>query len=434
MTNILENEKIKSKTDKQPLLILFFAVMLDLLGFGMVLPILPFWATHVIGTSEFVFGILLATYSAMTFLFAPIWGRLSDRVGRRPIILIGLSLSFLGFTALFLTAVFFIESLVLLFISRMIAGIGAAAVLPTAQAYVSDSTVGKERNKGFALIGAAFGLGFALGPAFGSIFTILGEILVPSMKGYWAPALFAVGLTVVNFIAAQKRLPESLAKVQYDGKNGIDSKTSTLALIKTEGNLLAIGLSISIFAVITFSISSLESLLVLFGELRFGLNEAFAGLVLLVFGVVGIITQGGAIKPLIKRYKDIYLIVLALIVLLLGFFGLNTIFNLEGMIFWIAIISFGTFIALPTLNALLSKHAPRAVQGTVLGMNQSIAALMRILGPLSATFLFELSDTLPFYTVVVFLLAAFTIAVLLTRIDTKTRSLSERFELPAVGS
>jgi MFS family permease len=104
------------------------------------------------------------------------------------------------------------------------------------------------------------------------------------------------------------------------------------------------------------------------------------------------------------------------------------------MIFWIAIISFGTFIALPTLNALLSKHAPRAVQGTVLGMNQSIAALMRILGPLSATFLFELSDTLPFYTVVVFLLAAFTIAVLLTRIDTKTRSLSERFELPAVGS
>ncbi|MHA1979071.1 MAG: MFS transporter, partial [Candidatus Hodarchaeales archaeon] len=208
--NALENENFEPKADKKPLLVLFVAVMLDLLGFGMVFPILPFWVTNIIGTSKFVFGILLATYSAMTFLFAPVWGRISDRSGRRPVILTGLTLSMLGFTVMFITAVFFIDNLILLFLSRMIAGIGAAAVLPIAQAYISDSTTGKERNKGFAMMGAAFGLGFALGPAFGSIFTYLGELLVPSTKGYWAPALFAIGLTAVNLLAAVKNLPESL--------------------------------------------------------------------------------------------------------------------------------------------------------------------------------------------------------------------------------
>ncbi|MHA2232261.1 MAG: MFS transporter, partial [Candidatus Hodarchaeales archaeon] len=434
MKHPLENKNLERTTDKGPLLVLFFAVMLDLMGFGMVFPILPFWTTNIIGTSEFVFGMLLATYSAMTFLFAPIWGRISDQKGRRPIILIGLTLSFVGFAILFLAAVFFIENLALLFVSRMIAGIGAAAVLPTAQAYVSDSTTGKERNKGFALIGAAYGFGFALGPALGSIFTILGEILVPSMKGYWAPALFAVGLTVVNFIAAQKMLPESLPQESHHNDIGGRSEISPLTLIRTEVNLLAIVLLISVFAAVTLSISSLESILVLFGEVRFGLNEAFAGLVLLVFGVVGILTQGGAIKHLAKRFADTFLIALGLMVLLVGFLGLSTILNLEGMIFWIAIVSFGTFVTLPTINAFLSKQVPGEVQGTVLGINQSIAALMRILGPLLATFLFEQGDALPFFAVVAILLAAFAVAVSLTQIAAKVGSFPEGSGPTAVGS
>ncbi|MHA2327806.1 MAG: MFS transporter [Candidatus Hodarchaeales archaeon] len=431
MINTLENEKLNRKTGKEPLLVLFFAVMLDLLGFGMVFPILPFWVTNIIGTSEFVFGILLATYSTMTFLFAPVWGRISDRSGRRPVILTGLTMSMLGFTVMFITAIFFIDNLLLLFLSRMIAGIGAAAVLPIAQAYISDSTTGKERNKGFAMIGAAFGLGFALGPAFGSIFTFFGEILVPSMKGYWAPALFAIGLTVVNLLAAKKNLPESLTDEKRNTRKGLNSKTSTRTLIRSEGNLLVIIILIGVFGMIQISISSLESTMVLFGNLRFGLNELFAGLLLLVFGVVGIITQGGAIKRLSKRFSDAFLVVSGLFFLILGFIGLTTIINLESMMLWIVILSIGTFLALPTINAFLSKQAPNTVQGTVMGINQSVGALMRIIGPLLATFLFEIGEVLPYVTVILILMVTLVVAISLTRIPSETGHISEISESPA---
>ncbi|MHA2226363.1 MAG: MFS transporter [Candidatus Hodarchaeales archaeon] len=431
MINTLENEKLNRKTGKEPLLVLFFAVMLDLLGFGMVFPILPFWVTNIIGTSEFVFGILLATYSTMTFLFAPVWGRISDRSGRRPVILTGLTMSMLGFTVMFITAIFFIDNLLLLFLSRMIAGIGAAAVLPIAQAYISDSTTGKERNKGFAMIGAAFGLGFALGPAFGSIFTFFGEILVPSMKGYWAPALFAIGLTVVNLLAAKKNLPESLTDEKRNTRKGLNSKTSTRTLIRSEGNLLVIIILIGVFGMIQVSISSLESTMVLFGNLRFGLNELFAGLLLLVFGVVGIITQGGAIKRLSKRFSDAFLVVSGLFFLILGFIGLTTIINLESMMLWIVILSIGTFLALPTINAFLSKQAPNTVQGTVMGINQSVGALMRIIGPLLATFLFEIGEVLPYVTVILILMVTLVVAISLTRIPSETGHISEISESPA---
>ncbi|MHA2293532.1 MAG: MFS transporter [Candidatus Hodarchaeales archaeon] len=431
MINTLENEKLNRKTGKEPLLVLFFAVMLDLLGFGMVFPILPFWVTNIIGTSEFVFGILLATYSTMTFLFAPVWGRISDRSGRRPVILTGLTMSMLGFTVMFITAIFFIDNLLLLFLSRMIAGIGAAAVLPIAQAYISDSTTGKERNKGFAMIGAAFGLGFALGPAFGSIFTFFGEILVPSMKGYWAPALFAIGLTVVNLLAAKKNLPESLTDEKRNTRTGLNSKTSTRTLIRSEGNLLVIIILIGVFGMIQVSISSLESTMVLFGNLRFGLNELFAGLLLLVFGVVGIITQGGAIKRLSKRFSDAFLVVSGLFFLILGFIGLTTIINLESMMLWIVILSIGTFLALPTINAFLSKQAPNTVQGTVMGINQSVGALMRIIGPLLATFLFEIGEVLPYVTVILILMVTLVVAISLTRIPSETGHISEISESPA---
>ena len=408
-------------------MVLFIAVMLDLLGFGMVFPILPFWVTNIIGTSELVFGILLATYSAMTFLFAPVWGRISDRSGRRPVILTGLTMSTLGFTVMFLTAVFFIDNLGLLFLSRMIAGIGAAAVLPIAQAYISDSTTGKERNKGFAMMGVAFGLGFALGPAFGSIFTFLGELLVPSMKGYWAPALFAIGLAAVNLLAAKKNLPESLTDEKRITKTGVNSQTSTLALLRSENNLLVIMLLIGVFGMIQVSISSLESTMVLFGSLRFGLNELFAGLLLLVFGVVGIITQGGVIKRLSNKFSDAYLVVAGLFFLILGFIGLTTIINLEGMAFWIVILSIGTFVALPTINAFLSKQASNTVQGTILGINQSVGALMRIIGPLLATFLFEIGDSLPYVIVILILILTLLVALSVTRIA-ETRG--HIFEIP----
>jgi cyanate permease len=181
---------------------------------------------------------------------------------------------------------------------------------------------------------------------------------------------------------------------------------------------------------IQIRISSLESTMVLFGNLRFGLNELFAGLLLLVFGAVGIITQGGVIKRLSNRFPDTYLVISGISFLLLGFMGLTTIINLEGMVVWIVILSIGTFVALPTINAFLSKQAPNTVQGTVLGINQSVGALMRIIGPLLATFLFEIGDILPYVAVILFLIVTLLVAISLTRITSDAGHISEVLETP----
>ena len=182
---------------------LFLAVFIDLLEFGIIVPLLPFWAIDS-GATPFMYGILASTYSLTSFIFAPVWGKLSDQYGRRPIIIIGLIGTVIGLGLLWVTAVVFVNSLVMLFLSRLIGGTFTAATLPTSQAYISDTTSGKDRAKAFGLIGAAFGIGFAIGPGVGGILSAIG--------GYGLPAFIATSLAVVNLLAALKFLPESLPK------------------------------------------------------------------------------------------------------------------------------------------------------------------------------------------------------------------------------
>ena len=157
----------ENKTNKSALYVLILAVFMDVLGFGIVLPLLPFWTTS-LGASAIIFGILLASYSLFQFIFAPFWGRLSDRIGRRPVILVGLTGTFISFILLFITALWF-NSIEMIFVSRIIGGIFTASTLPTSQAYVSDTTTGADRTKSYGLLGAGMALGFTLGPAAGGI-------------------------------------------------------------------------------------------------------------------------------------------------------------------------------------------------------------------------------------------------------------------------
>src|SRR4249920_957571 len=179
---------------RSPLLIIFFTVFIDLVGFGIVLPLLPFYAEN-FGATALLVGLLSTSFSLMQFLFAPIWGRLSDRTGRRPIILFGLLGSAVSYLIFGLAG-----SLTVLFLSRIFAGI-AGANISTAQAYIADSTPPEGRAKGMGLIGAAYGLGFIFGPAIGGIL---------SQFGYGVPAFFASGLALCNCVAAYFLLPESL--------------------------------------------------------------------------------------------------------------------------------------------------------------------------------------------------------------------------------
>src|SRR5512144_2767985 len=179
---------------RSPLLIIFFTVFIDLVGFGIILPLLPYYA-ETYGASSLTVGLLSTSYSLMQFLFTPIWGRLSDRYGRRPLILLSLLGSCVGFLVFGLG-----HSLAVLFLARMIAGV-AGAIIPTTNAYIADVTTPENRAKGMGLVGAAFGLGFVLGPAIGGVL---------SPYGYDKPALFASAMAGMNFVFAYFCLPESL--------------------------------------------------------------------------------------------------------------------------------------------------------------------------------------------------------------------------------
>src|SRR3990167_3392392 len=235
---------------KSPLLIIFLVIFIDLVGFGMVIPILPYYAKS-FGASATILGILMMSYSVMQFLFAPFWGQISDRVGRRPILLmsilgIGLSMILVGFA----------QSLLWLFVGRILAGIFGANI-STAAAYIADVTTPEERAKGMGLIGAAFGLGFLFGPALGGLL---------SHWGYGTAAYVAAGLSFGNFIFAYLKLeePPLAAEVRQKHRNHFNKNfyLQTLSNPKT-------GLVVLMFFLVTFGFAQLETTFALFLLSRF---------------------------------------------------------------------------------------------------------------------------------------------------------------------
>jgi MFS family permease len=373
---------------KSALGVLLLAVFIDLLEFGIIIPLLPFWATES-GATPFIYGILASSYSLMSFVFAPVWGKLSDQYGRRPIILAGLVGTVIGLGILLITAVVFVNSLLLLFLSRLVGGAFTAATLPTSQAYISDTTEGKDRAKAFGLIGAAFGIGFAIGPGLGGILSAIG--------GYGLPALLATSLAVVNLLAALKYLPESLPKSVRKKRKIKNSIGIQPKLIKTITRNPTIYLSIILFGGVSLAFSKMQSTLALLGQIRFGLNESLTGIIFFIVGLVVVVTQGGLLRPLTNRFSDTFLITSGIFFLIVGFLGLSTVNSLFEMLIWIIPLSFGSSIANPTLGAFLSKEAPVENSGAILGLNQSVGSFLRIIGPLIGTILFEYNEAYPYY-------------------------------------
>ncbi|NHJ02665.1 MAG: MFS transporter [Candidatus Heimdallarchaeota archaeon] len=386
------------------IMVLFLAVFVDLLEFGIIIPLLPFWALN-LGATPFIYGVLTSLYSFMSFALAPVWGRFSDKYGRRPVILAGLIGTVVGLLLLVLAASVFTDSLILIFFSRIVGGFFTAATLPTSQAYISDMTTGKDRARGFGLLGAAFGLGFATGPAIGGILTEIG--------GYLLPSVFATLIALINLFAAIKYLPESLTdetRRQYQNRKLILSEDGRNSIKSILINNPLISLSIFLFALISFAFSKMQTTLALLGEIRFGLNESLTGAVFFVVGLIVVITQGGLIRPLTGRFSDSALFTFGLFFLTIGFLGLSTVRSLTEMIIWIIPLSVGSSISNPTLGAFLSKRTPSKSSGTILGLNQGIGSLMRVIGPLIGTALFEINEAFPYYLGAVVLCAGFVLA------------------------
>lgn len=363
-------------SDRKALFILLLAVFIDLLGFGIIIPILPFFTTDYLGGTELILAWLLAIYSLTQFIFAPLWGKLSDNVGRRPIILIGLFGSSISFLVFGLST-----NLEMLFISRAMAGFFTGASLPTARAYIADTTPPEERAAGFGLIGAAFGLGFTLGPVIGSI---LANFSFWGISSIVLPSFAAAVLTLFNFIGAVFWLPESRSKVSFT-ETSPQSSLFNISEIRSLLNINKVGLLIITFASLNLVFSGFESMFPLYAEsVDPNVDEKTIGYVFGVIGVVIVIVQGGLIRPIVAKYGEINTIRIGLLFVAVGF-ALYPLTNTYWHLIIGAIpLAIGVGISNPSLNSELSNRVPDDKQGTIMGLNSGLSSLMRVIGTLIA--------------------------------------------------
>ncbi len=355
----------------RPLLVVFLTIAVDLIGFAMVVPLLPLYAKH-FGASAAAAGWLFAVYSLMQFIFAPLWGQLSDRIGRRPVLLFSI-----GGTAASLVLMGLASSYEWLFASRLLGGLFAANI-GVANAYVADVTLPAERARGMGLVGAAFGIGFVLGPFLG------GEL---STFGYAAPAFAAAALAGLNLAGALFLLPESLPPERRAKATTSPFVARWRLVLEVEGitpQLVVVFLQLFAFAMA-------EIAFVLFAKARLGFDVREAGRVFAYTGIVMVLVQGLFIGPLSRRHGERRLAIAGLVLVGVGLVALP----LSAHGGWLLLLGFMTFMAVgqgliqPSLSSLVSQLAPAHMQGAVLGVARSVGALARAAGPPTAGLLFD---------------------------------------------
>ena len=362
--------------------ILFLTVFVDLVGFGIVLPLLPLYADR-FGASGTQIGILVLSYSAAQLLFAPVWGRLSDRFGRRPILIIGL----LGSAASYLVFAY-AASLSVLLLSRTMAGIGGANI-PVAQAYIADITPRESRAGNMGLIGAAFGLGFIFGPAIGGVLAPVAAEL---------PGLVAAGLCAGNALLALVLLPESLTRgerAKIGETRAPRSRREELQVILRSPRFVRVLILSFIF---TTAFSIMHPIFPLFASGRFGLNERDVGWLFAFIGLISAVMQGGVVRLLAPRIGEVSLVRASAVPFVVGFIVIGAASSVPMLLGGLALLAVGFGGTLPSLVSLLSRSAPEELQGGSLGVGQSVGALARIVGPFVAGVLWDtLGSSSPYF-------------------------------------
>jgi MFS transporter, DHA1 family, tetracycline resistance protein len=386
------------KSNKASLSVIFVTVFIDLLGFGILIPLLPTFGSRELGISDLEIGITVAVYSLMQFLFNPIVGRLSDKYGRRPIILISLSLTVTSYLLFSIT-----DSFLLLVVSRILAGLGGSNI-GAAQAYIADITPRHERAKGMGIIGAAFGLGFVFGPFAGGVL---------SKFGYSVAGLGAAAFSLMAFIFAFFYLPES-NKEKKAGK--IELKLFDLNYSRKILKHPEIGILILLYFIIVFSMANIFGTLSLLGYKVFNFSDQQNGYVFGIMGIVGALVQGGFMRNLSHKYSERIIILIGAIFMMIGL----ALMPYEKTFFEVAVVvsvySIGSGILQPVVVSMVSKYAPEGEQGAVLGLNQSIASFARVLGPIWGGFSFDyFGYQFPFLTGAAFTFVSFLIAFFLLK-------------------
>jgi len=364
---------------KASLLALFLTVFIDLIGFGMVIPFLPFYAREY-GASGLAVGAVVGIYSIMQFFFAPIWGRLSDRIGRRPVLLISLTASLCGY-ALFA----FARSFVVLLLSRLVAGIGGANI-GTAQAYIADSTTLENRAKGMGLIGAAFGMGFILGPPLSGILSTVGEH--HGLAGNLLPGLAAAGMSAIALMVAFFVLGESkttVGEIRSRIPPQFDPKIWRLVRSNRPLALILAALFLTLLAV-----AGMETSVTLHARDRFNFRQLDLAKFFIFMGLIVATIQGGLIGRLAKKVGEKTLASIGAASLTLALALIPSVYLvplLYAVAFFIAI---GQGLTYPSLTSLVTKTTDPSQHGSILGIAAGLGSLARFLGPIIAGFLYDL--------------------------------------------
>lgn len=351
--------------------LMFLTVFIDLIGFGIIIPLLPLYAEK-FGADATTVGLLLMSYSLMQFFFAPMWGRLSDRIGRRPVLLISLTISAIGYSIWGAAT-----SLEMLFVSRIVAGFGNAN-LAVAQAYIADVTPEDYRSQGMGMIGAAFGLGFVLGPAIAGIASKFG--IAPNVLGYFAAAFSVIDLI---FTAAMLPEPENRQQSSHNPFSlGMGFYFKTLINRKY-------ALSLFIFFIATFAFANMETTLVLLTSKFYGFTMEDNSWLFVGLGLIMVFVQGFLIRKIGKIYPDSLLITSGTALIAIGLVLTPITHNLVVLCVALIILATGSGINNPSNSSLLSKLAPADETGGVMGIGQSMSTLGRILGPITGGYLFD---------------------------------------------
>ncbi|MGN1385777.1 MAG: MFS transporter [Bacillus sp. (in: firmicutes)] len=379
--------------------ILFLVMFLVMVGFGIIIPVLPFLAEEVGGTPTEL-GFLMAVYSIMQLLFAPMWGRLSDRIGRKPVMIIGIAGLAISFFIMAMA-----ESLWGLFLARIIGGILSSANMPTAMAYVADITTEEDRGKGMGIIGAATGLGFILGPAIGGVFSDTNLSL---------PFVIAGISSVVTCIIVVFILKESLpAEKRMKGHKE-----------KTSGNMLKGPASIIYFLqlIVTLSLAGLETTFAYFAAKKAGIGTVQLGYIFMIMGLGSAIVQGGLVGKMTKKFGEGAVIRIGIIVSAIGFILILFSSNFWTSAIFLTIFGIGNGVIRPAISAMLTKNQNRGY-GNTTGLLSSFDSFGRIIGPPLGGWLFSVSINLPFISGAILSVFALLLYQIYSKAQTKRLSI-----------
>ena len=364
------------------------------MGFGIVIPILPLYGER-FGPSGLTLGLLMASYSAMQFLFAPILGRLSDRVGRRPVLLVSLVGSVIGYLLFG-----FAGSMVVLFASRIIDGISGGNIA-TAQAVIADITGPEDRAKGMGIIGAAFGLGFIVGPA-------VAALLVDIQP--WLPGVAAAVTSSVAFLLVFFKLPETLPpEARRTGSR--PHPLSPASLRETIGLHPLLILCFAAVLLVIFAFSNFETTFAQFAKAEHGLGMSRIGWLFVYVGVLGAVVQGGLVGRLVKVFGEQKLLIVGLTLAALSVAVVPYPSGIGGLLIVLGFYSLGQGFASPTLSSLTTKLVQPDEVGGVMGIYQAFSSLARIGGPIWAEIAFHHGSSWPFRSAALAYLLALGVAI-----------------------